>query len=263
MTFYYPTILLHYYFEENSVILCCFLPFSKKHYYSQNKFNTRSRGWTEVCDQPSLKPKIKIRKEHDVVNTPEADTWTSIRNHSLFNDMLTAALANIDLTLNASTLASFAEFFVDDIASPPLPLKVELEKIAISLVDDKTESNAVNSPVNLNISRLYISRSKDGIVNIDPSNLSTPNASSINQETVDLKQENEQLRRRLAATERLTEENHRLRKCEEEAQELRSCLNDAQDTLTNLLHEKESLLEIIRNFQNNKSDRKQQSSGKR
>lgn len=97
-------------------------------------------------------------------------------------------------------------------------MQVELEKIAINLIDDKTDSS-VNPPVNLSVSRLRIARSKDGTFDIEPSEV--PNVSPICQETVDLKQENEQLRRKLAAMERLTDENHRLRKCEEEAQELR------------------------------------------
>lgn len=49
----------------------------------------------------------------------------------------------------------------------------------------------------------------------------TEKSHHISSEEVSLKLENEQLRRRLTAMERLNEENHRLRKCEEEAQLLR------------------------------------------
>lgn len=105
----------------------------------QTKFSTRSRGWTEVCEQPSLKPKIKARREHhadqvlalsasemcsSLSSLTPSDVWMKIRNHSLFEDLLTAAICNLTLTLNASTLSSMAEFFMDDIASPPLPMKV-------------------------------------------------------------------------------------------------------------------------------------------
>lgn len=97
--------------------------------------------------------------------------------------------------------------------------QVDLENITINIIDDKTDTAGVNVPVNLNISRLTVSRNKEGAFTVEP--LDGHNVSPISQETIDLKQENDQLRRKLAAMERLTEENHRLRKCEEEAQELR------------------------------------------
>ena len=62
-----------------------------------------------------------------------------------------------------------------------------------------------------------------------------------------LKSDNEELRRRLATMERLSEENSKLRRVKEE---LRSCLNAAQEDISVLLKEKRILQESVIDLQN-------------
>ncbi|CAB0014013.1 unnamed protein product [Nesidiocoris tenuis] len=94
------------------------------------------------------------------------------------------------------------------------------------------------------LSNCWLLENKEGAFTVEP--LDGHNVSPISQETIDLKQENYQLRRKLAAMERLTEENHRLRKCEEEAQELSNSkplfVNTLLLVFTLLAHSKQSLV---------------------
>lgn len=72
---------------------------------------------------------------------------------------------------------------------------------------------------------------------------------NISQANKQLKSENEELKRRLTAFERVLEENHELRRSKEETDILRSCLSSAQDEVTRLLDEKMKLLETIKKLQ--------------
>ncbi|KAL1129939.1 hypothetical protein AAG570_012883 [Ranatra chinensis] len=182
----------------------------------QNKFSTRSRGWSEVCEQPAERPRIRLRIEHSVqIGDPKS--WIGPNNSSWFNDLLIASINNISLRINPTTIAAVADFLIDDINSPPLPLEMNLENIDLNLVEDKI--SGVGTPTNVSVKRLRVTRNKDGVVLIEPSMAYQSDATS--NELSDLKAENEQLRRRLAAMERLNEENHYLRKCEEETHVLR------------------------------------------
>lgn len=79
-----------------------------------------------------------------------------------------------------------------------------------------------------------------------------------------LKIENEELRRRLAAFERVSDENHELRRSKEETDVLRSCLSSAQDEVSRLLDEKIKLLETIKKLQEQLSpDKNRQWNSKR
>lgn len=61
--------------------------------------------------------------------------------------------------------------------------------------------------------------------------------------------DNEELKRRLTAFERVSEENRLLRKSKEETDILRSCLKSSQDEVMRLLGEKKKLLDEIKLLQ--------------
>lgn len=61
--------------------------------------------------------------------------------------------------------------------------------------------------------------------------------------------DNEELKRRLAAFERVSEENRLLRKSKEETDILRTCLKTSQDEVMRLLGEKKKLLDEIKQLQ--------------
>lgn len=60
-----------------------------------------------------------------------------------------------------------------------------------------------------------------------------------------VKTDNEELKRRLLAFERISEENRILRKIKEESDVLKACYNSAQDDITKLIEEKNVLLDKI------------------
>lgn len=127
---------------------------------------------------------------------------------------------------------------------------------------------------------MYITRSEDGVFNILPinlpvgssfssivsgnktkSNLSNktfchffslsaqepePNSAKLNKQ---LSLDNEELKRRLTAFERVSEENRLLRKSKEETDILRTCLKSSQDEVVRLLAEKKKLLDDIKRLQ--------------
>ncbi|KAK9497050.1 hypothetical protein O3M35_004434 [Rhynocoris fuscipes] len=226
----------------------------------QNKFSSRSRGWNEVCDSPVSRPRIRLRKEH-IVSLQDSKQWTGPRNTSWFQDMLTLNLSNASLSLSSATLAALAEFAQDDVPATPLPMQISIENISLNVTDESS-----GGPLKVSVRRLGIERTKDGQVIVEPFINSSNNSEMFEDRSTeldDLKAENEQLRRRLAALDILNNENHRLRKYQEEAQELRSTLTEAQDSLTNLLTEKQRLLEVIRNLQSTKSDGKPPNSSRR
>lgn len=64
-----------------------------------------------------------------------------------------------------------------------------------------------------------------------------------------LRLDNDELRRRLAAFDRVSEENRNLRLCKEESDTLRSCLASAQDDVQRLLEEKKIMLQDLRYLQ--------------
>ncbi|KAJ8949791.1 hypothetical protein NQ318_000489 [Aromia moschata] len=64
-----------------------------------------------------------------------------------------------------------------------------------------------------------------------------------------LSADNEELKRRLQAFERVSEENRSLRKAKEETDVLRTCLKTSQDEVVRLLDEKQKLLDEIKRLQ--------------
>lgn len=75
--------------------------------------------------------------------------------------------------------------------------------------------------------------------------------------------ENEELQRRLAAFERISEENRLLRRAKEEKETLKTCLNSAQDEVVRLLEEKMKLLDDMKKLQDQLKERGRQWNSKR
>lgn len=78
---------------------------------------------------------------------------------------------------------------------------------------------------------------------------------ALRQSSRQMKQDNEELKRRLAALERLTEENAILRRAKEESDILRSLLNAAQDDVKNLVEDNKTLQERMMDLQNQVVDK--------
>lgn len=97
-------------------------------------------------------------------------------------------------------------------------LQISIENISLNILDESGPA-----PLKILVRRLGIERTKEGQVIVEP--CIPPDHSelfeTVSSELDQLRAENEQLRRRLAALDILNNENHRLRKFQEEAQELR------------------------------------------
>lgn len=73
---------------------------------------------------------------------------------------------------------------------------------------------------------------------------------ALRQSSKQLKLDNEELRRRMGALERLSEENARLRHVKEESDVIKGRLSAAEDDIVNLLEEKKLLHETISELRN-------------
>lgn len=74
----------------------------------------------------------------------------------------------------------------------------------------------------------------------------------LRQSSRQLKLDNEELKRRMGALERLSEENARLMRAKEESDIMRSRLSVAEDSIASLLEEKKILHETIAELRNQK-----------
>lgn len=77
---------------------------------------------------------------------------------------------------------------------------------------------------------------------------------ALRQSSRQLKLDNEELRRRMGALERLSEENARLMRMKEESDVIRSRLSAAEDDITSLLEEKRILRETITELRNQRME---------
>lgn len=205
-----------------------------------------------------------------------------------FSGHLTASLRNLDLTLNMSTALGLSDLIEDEVILPLMPLEVLLEDISLRLNEDRPASSISSPgavPLQLRVGGINLQRNSDGIIHITPTaSAMKPSASELSKsdfkidtnavmrQNTDLMQENDILRRRLNALERLALENDSLRRfvfdliklvvyiidlfihvtlhrSKEEIDILKALLLSAQDQVASLLDEKSTLLDTVRVLQ--------------
>uniref|UniRef100_A0A1B6E5E8 Uncharacterized protein n=1 Tax=Clastoptera arizonana TaxID=38151 RepID=A0A1B6E5E8_9HEMI len=228
----------------------------------QKKFCTRSRGWTEMPINVGSKPKICARLDHRVLPmSPGSWENNAAAKDSWFDNLLTLKISNSELDLSLSTISGLSDLVEDEVISKPLAMEISLENVQLHLSEERSFGNIGTTqgttPLDVSVTNLRVCRGSDGVFHVEPPPLPTPcdmpTTPLETPETLQLKSENERLRRRLAAMEKVNEENHFLRKCQEESQLLRSCLDAAQDSVTTLLEEKRNLLELVHSLKNQTS----------
>ncbi|XP_039294863.1 UHRF1-binding protein 1-like isoform X2 [Nilaparvata lugens] len=238
----------------------------------QSKFMTRSRVWQEMNEngagaRASLRDQqcacVVARLDHRVTPQDPAQ-WRGVAYGDWFEDLLTVHVANTRLALSTSTLAGLADLVEDELISPPLPVQMTIENVRLRICDDQqTTSNITcpgSVPVDVCVSQLHVSRGPDGVLHVRPltrvkQSPSTAHAHETSQVDAQLVSENEQLRRRLAALEKINDENNYMRRCEEEATFLKSCLSAAQENIASLLEEKQKLLDLVQRLQEQTASR--------
>ncbi|XP_024881822.1 UHRF1-binding protein 1-like isoform X1 [Temnothorax curvispinosus] len=195
---------------------------------------------------------------------------------NLFENKLEMRVANVGMSLSMSSVTGLADLAEDEIIPKPIPMQIHLENISLRLNEDRPPNNITSPgpiPIDLNISKLRIARDMSGVFHIEPvvttvgeshSNTTLSNDNSytlkntecerelkaLRQSSKQLKSDNEELRRRMGALERLSEENARLMRVKEESDIIRSRLSAAEDDIASLLEEKKLLHETISELQN-------------
>lgn len=241
----------------------------------QNKFCSRSRGWTEVQSDNDCRACIKLRLCRDLKSGICNEDLMNLENNSetkntylnadcpsreglmgLFENNLNAKITDINLIMAMSSLTGLIDLVEDEIIPDPLPMEIYLENTCIRLNEDRPPINITSPgpvPIDLTISKLKISRDKNGIFHIDSAInntqindvMSSTETELINlqQSTKQLQTNNDELKRRIAALEKLSQENSRLKRNQDELEYLKSTLSGAQNYIAELLKEKQALQE--------------------
>ncbi|EFN69653.1 UHRF1-binding protein 1-like [Camponotus floridanus] len=225
--------------------------------------------------RPAPQNRVKL-PEQDTPRTSGIDVHDKENVMNLFEDKLDMKVANVAMALSMSSVTGLADLAEDEIIPKPIPMQIYLENISLRLNEDRPPNNITSPgpiPIDLNISKLRIARDMSGVFHIEPvvttmeenrSNMMLSSDNShplknvecekelnvLRQSSRQLKLDNEELRRRMGAMERLSEENARLMRAKEESDIMRSRLSIAEDNIASLLEEKRILHETITELRN-------------
>ncbi|XP_066140854.1 bridge-like lipid transfer protein family member 3B isoform X1 [Euwallacea fornicatus] len=231
----------------------------------QGKFSMRSRGWSENPTNSTSIPKVRVRLDHTLALSASSsllqiDLTDRDNLKRAFMDHVIMEVKDLSLNLNMSTVIGLMDFVEDEIIPIPLPLIISAENIKIHLIEDRPPVNITSPgpiPIDLNVIQVYITRNEGGIFSITNqkpeatsfSKTHIPDESPSSIKLANLLSDNDELRRKLLAFERISEENRSLRKSKEESTEesnvLRNHLKSAQDDISKLLEEKKRLLDEL------------------
>ncbi|GLV35400.1 uncharacterized protein CBL_01450 [Carabus blaptoides fortunei] len=240
----------------------------------QSKFSSRSRAWVDLPANSNTSLSVKLRLDHDLdlsslsaIKDMNMSDKTGLRK--LFKDTLNIQVNDVDLILNMSTVIGLADLVEDEIIPIQIPMQISLNNIQLHLNEDRPPNNITSPgpiPIDLKVNQLFINKDVDGVFHIMPltqnSISSTSSSMSLREEkererelqtmqqTIrQLKSDNDELKRRLAAFDRISDENRVLRKTKEESEILRACLTSAQDDIAKLINDKKSLLESLQKME--------------
>lgn len=246
----------------------------------QSKFSSRARAWADSANT-TTNSKVKLRMDHDVKlpsskSINEMDFTEKDALNKLFKDFIDVQVQDLNMDLAMSTITGLADLIEDEIIPIPIPLQITLNNVQLHMIEDRPPVNITSPgpiPLDLNVTHMFITREEDGVFNIIPNKPISHSESIVStseqeiilrQQNIQLKLDNDELRRRLAAFERVSEENRQLRRSKEETDILRSCLSSAQDDVSKLLDEKKRLLDDVKRLQDQLlSDRSRQWNSKR
>ncbi|KAJ8675797.1 hypothetical protein QAD02_011583 [Eretmocerus hayati] len=224
-----------------------------------------------------------LRNENDSRRVSDASLGRAVREpvdfHNkeallgMFEDKLEIRVAEVPLAMSMSFVQGLTDLIEDEIVPKPIPTKILLENVTLRLNEDRPPNNITSPgpiPIDLSVSKLRILRDEGGVFHIEPALNAmrdtidrTSNASDtvnnfkvteqemeinhLKEKNVQLKSDNDELRRRLATMERLFEENSKLRRSKDE---LHTNLDAAQEDISMLMKEKRILQETVIDLQN-------------
>ncbi|XP_046813227.1 UHRF1-binding protein 1-like isoform X6 [Vespa crabro] len=180
---------------------CPSIPWDEFQVKRKTKFSSRSRGWVELPSDSDCRTCIKLRLDHDLKNKEDslklfqACQSNKTTNESLeeskvikgptdsinlldkqgimdlFEDTLDINVTDVSMTLSMSSVTGLADLAEDEIIPKPIPMQVYLERIYLHLNEDRPPNNITSPgpiPIQLNISKLRITRDISGAFTIEP-----------------------------------------------------------------------------------------------
>ncbi|XP_011063117.1 PREDICTED: UHRF1-binding protein 1-like isoform X2 [Acromyrmex echinatior] len=249
------------------------LDHSLKNPEDSRRLSDASQKDTSDSNRPAPQDRTRLT-EQDTSRTSDINVHDKESVMSLFEDKLEMRVANVGMSLSMSSVTGLADLAEDEIIPKPIPMQIYLENISLRLNEDRPPNNITSPgpiPIDLNISKLRIARDMSGVFHIEPvvtvieethSNMALSSdkmlknaecereLKALRQSSKQLKLDNEELRRRMGALERLSEENARLMRVKEESDIIRSRLSAAEDDIASLLKEKKLLHETISELRN-------------
>ncbi|XP_077258947.1 bridge-like lipid transfer protein family member 3B isoform X2 [Temnothorax americanus] len=251
------------------------LDHSLKNPEDSRRLSDASQKDTSDSSRPASQDRARL-SEQDTSRSSGINVHDKENVMNLFENKLEMRVANVGMSLSMSSVTGLADLAEDEIIPKPIPMQIYLENISLRLNEDRPPNNITSPgpiPIDLNISKLRIARDMSGVFHIEPvvttvgeshSNTTLSNDNShtlknmecerelkaLRQSSKQLKSDNEELRRRMGALERLSEENARLMRVKEESDIIRSRLSVAEDDIASLLEEKKLLHETISELQN-------------
>lgn len=229
----------------------------------QSKFSSRSRGWIELPSN-ECKSSIKARLEHDLREKSSGTTINKKWNRTglLFNDHLIAEVEDLSLVLSMSVVTGLTDLIEDEIIADPLKMLILVKNIKLKLNEDRPPNN-ITSPgpqaIDVAVGKLNITRDKQGVFHVEGmrSDLETFGENfqgdkvllEMKEVNKRLAEDNEELKRRVMALDRFSEENLRLRHEQKELDGVKTRLNNADALIKQLIQEKDVLEETIAELQ--------------
>eukprot|EP00095_Tigriopus_kingsejongensis_P003689 maker-scaffold11_size778918-snap-gene-6.50 protein:Tk03689 transcript:maker-scaffold11_size778918-snap-gene-6.50-mRNA-1 annotation:"uhrf1-binding protein 1-like protein" len=143
----------------------------------QSKFTVRGKSWCESTHQPPSTWCFRLRF------TTKAPILEEVLQHgskemSLREKISRSAEAfihlkaqNLPLQFFISSLNGIGDLFEDEIIPSPIPLKIQLDNIALHLIEDRPSPNITSPgslPIDVAIPSLTITRDKSGLFSIQP-----------------------------------------------------------------------------------------------
>uniref|UniRef100_A0A8D8FPC2 UHRF1-binding protein 1-like n=2 Tax=Culex pipiens TaxID=7175 RepID=A0A8D8FPC2_CULPI len=236
----------------------------------QTKFGARCRAWNIAPHNPEAPPCVAIRLEEQLTLPADSLSITDKKSiQSWFKRRLNVEVKNINLQMSMSTVVGLGDLAEDEVIPTPIPMEVLLENVKVNLIEDRPPVNITSPgtlPMNLAIGRMFVTRDDAGVFYLQPLDKTgeasgkTPDnvadtSKDRNREVLSLqlvmqqlKLDNNQLRKQLTSSEKLSEMT--VQKVRQENEVLRTKLNLAQDDVSTLKDEKRTLMDTIRSLQN-------------
>lgn len=143
----------------------------------QSKFQQRSRNWSDM--DFSAKPcTLNVRLNSSFKPLPnQCNQKLDVRAQSVV--LLEARIADLSLDLFTSTITNLVDLVEDERINPPVPMKVDLERIRLTVTDDRQATNITSPgsvPMKVYLSSLHVTLDKHGVLTVHPPSNSESNS---------------------------------------------------------------------------------------